>query len=455
MKRAFYTILSVLMLLLGVTFSPNIASSVYADSTYSSVIEDLSKDSSFDVANYPKIEDDYSLSVIQIAESVNDELFVYVYNPSADRVATSINISIDLAMPKSFVNHDLLLIDSVDSLAKYKVEDLILSKDETRYYEITSIYREWVEEIDSAPVEGQVITEVAYKVNKLYEFIGFGNDLQVICTDVDYIEIVDKFVGFCRYSGSGNFWQQIGSIFTGTKNCDSHFVAFSTDKQIDKLIEADVYFVTQAASYYDLSGDITYGQRVDSYSHLTSDQEFTYAEGRWSYTRGRIQTTADFLKTEAEDNVYKSILYTTYQHNELTSTAISDIQSKDWVLRFFESEYSATASSVGGLNENYTCVQDVSILRLNFETDGEVYDLGVIDNKQQSASNVPVNVTTSNICWGFLVLLIVVILIVVVLAPWLPSIFKFIWKVIKWIFKAICWVFLLPYRAFERMLKKE
>ena len=50
--------------------------------TYTEVLTDLQKDSSFNADNYPTKADDYSLQIIQLAESVNKELFVYVYQPS-------------------------------------------------------------------------------------------------------------------------------------------------------------------------------------------------------------------------------------------------------------------------------------------------------------------------------------------------------------------------------------
>ena len=46
---------------------------------YTNVLEDLKKDTSFDPGNYPAKADDYSLKIIQLAETVNKELFVYVY----------------------------------------------------------------------------------------------------------------------------------------------------------------------------------------------------------------------------------------------------------------------------------------------------------------------------------------------------------------------------------------
>ena len=64
--------------------------------TYSGVMEDLKKDTSFKPENYPSKADDYSLQIIQLAESSDKELFVYVYQPSGKAKnfkASSINIS--------------------------------------------------------------------------------------------------------------------------------------------------------------------------------------------------------------------------------------------------------------------------------------------------------------------------------------------------------------------------
>ena len=67
------------------------------ESDYSGVLDDLQKDDSFDESHYPAVADDYSLKIIQIAESVDGELFLYVYQPSGQAknlIASSINISI-------------------------------------------------------------------------------------------------------------------------------------------------------------------------------------------------------------------------------------------------------------------------------------------------------------------------------------------------------------------------
>ena len=104
MQKASKYIATIILLLLAiiVIFSPLVGgvgtahASATTDNNYTYVLYDLQKDSKFNELDYPEKTDDYSLQVIQIAESVDDELFVYVYQPSgktADLRATSINIS--------------------------------------------------------------------------------------------------------------------------------------------------------------------------------------------------------------------------------------------------------------------------------------------------------------------------------------------------------------------------
>ena len=101
---------------------------VYADTQkeYSSVLTDLTKDSSFKIEDYPVKTDDYSLNVVQVAESSGEELLVYVYQPSGgygNLVASSINIS---TANLSFVNYKLNLCNHSSTLKKFinlKVEN--------------------------------------------------------------------------------------------------------------------------------------------------------------------------------------------------------------------------------------------------------------------------------------------------------------------------------------------
>ena len=69
----------------------------YADTViYTNVLEDLQKDKNFNIEDYPVNDKDYSLKVIQVAESSAKELFIYVYqpcSPNEDLKATTIRLS--------------------------------------------------------------------------------------------------------------------------------------------------------------------------------------------------------------------------------------------------------------------------------------------------------------------------------------------------------------------------
>ena len=72
----------------------------YADETVSSnVLTDLQKDQSFDPANYPVDNSDFSVYLFQIAETSDRELLVYVYQPSGtvkNLRATSLSMSLHI-----------------------------------------------------------------------------------------------------------------------------------------------------------------------------------------------------------------------------------------------------------------------------------------------------------------------------------------------------------------------
>ena len=104
--------------------------------TYTNVLEDLQRDSSFSKENYPEKATDYSLQIIQLAESSNKELFVYVYQPSGQLkglVASSINISTTINDAVSYHNYKLELLNADGVFFKYKVSEFVVKDDAVRY----------------------------------------------------------------------------------------------------------------------------------------------------------------------------------------------------------------------------------------------------------------------------------------------------------------------------------
>ena len=150
-------------------------------------MEDLKKDTSFNLGNYPTKADDYSLQIIQLAESSDKELFVYVYQPSGkvkDFKASSINISTTINDSISYLNYKLELLNSNGVFYKYKVSGLTVKDESVRYYAISSIYRPFDESIDKQASGGNTVTEVNYAVNKQYCFGEINGKPYVNCVDI-------------------------------------------------------------------------------------------------------------------------------------------------------------------------------------------------------------------------------------------------------------------------------
>ena len=428
---------------------------VYAEETvnervYSAVLDDLKKDTSFNTENYPTKADDYSLQIIQLAESSDKELFVYVYQPSGQTknfTACSVNISTTINDNISFINYKLQKLNSNGVFFKYKVSDFTVKTEPTRYYAISSIYRPFDESIDKPASDGNTVTEVNYNVSKQYCFGEINGKPYVNCVDIETIVVTDKFVGFVRYKDG--FKLYVGA-------CDSHFVAFNTDKPIDKLLEADVYYTMKKYSWsvVPLQGEKeTFGEKSENYAYLKYTDKVEHTGGglfAGTYKWDRIETTQQFIaENDLTQNVYSGAIIDVSVANKITDEGKAALQGKKWVLRFAETSYSLSGyPSTGSTFENTTLVGDVTILRLKFETDGITYNLGTIDNKQ-SGSDDPVNDTDISIklpdgLKRILMLILgalLLIVLLVILMPILPTIISAIIKIILLPFKLIAAIF--------------
>lgn len=446
----FVATLFVILFFVFIFFAGGGVATVYAatssNTLYTNVIDDLKKDSGFKPSNYPENAEDYGLQVIQLAESADKELFIYVYQPSGQTknfTACSINISTTINDEISFYNYKLQLLNSSGVFFKYKVNNFTVKTEPTRYYAISSIYRPFDESIDKPASDGNTVTEVNYNVSKQYCFGEINGKPYVNCVDIETIVVTDKFVGFVRYKDG--FKLYVGA-------CDSHFVAFNTDKPIDKLLEADVYYTMQKYSWsvVPLQGEKeTFGEKSENYAYLKYTDKVEHTGGglfAGTYKWDRIETTQQFIsENDLTQNVYSGAIIDVSVANKITDEGKAALQGKKWVLRFAETSYSLSGyPSTGSTFENTTLVGDVTILRLKFETDGITYNLGTIDNKQ-TGSDKPINSEIFEIIINNrgkrILAILAAILLLIILAPLLPYIIKFVVCVISLPFKVITALF--------------
>lgn len=424
-----------------------------ATSVYSDVLEDLQKDESFDKTLYPSSASDNSISIITLAESIDNELLVYTYQPnvSKDYRCSSINISTEINDSLKVNNYILEYLNSSDTLYKYRVKDFTVSSESIRYYVIPQIMRPFDSSVDTAPEGNNTISEVPFTVGKQWAFYELNGKLCVECVEVETIHVTEKMVGFIRYYNGG--------IFQGANypaNTDAHFVAFSTDRDIDKLIEVDIQYKTASVlDFYDtysstlLSRDIGASvlQDVQTVRHTKVESESNKIFAH-KYSFDRIQTAADLIAEHGDMNlVYDGALVDVSAGTQLSQSLLQSLQTKQWVLRFLETSVRVSnGQAEGTVYRDYTMVSDVILLRMQFETNGKVYNLGVVDNKQTGdinpagESNVVVQISDEFNRFLLILCLIVGVLVLCVLLPYILKFIGFILKVItapfRWLFRS-------------------
>ncbi len=437
---------------------------------YTNVLDDLSKDENFDEANYPEVADDYSLQVIQIAESTSGELFVYVYQPShntKDLIATTIRLSIPVVgIDSTWKDYSLILLSSEGVFDKYKVEGVNVSNDIVRYYDIICLHREWNADIDK-PMDtstDNTIEEVYCEVAQLW-ILRTNSDGSITyeCKTTEIIRITADYYGYIRYHS--------GYSLTPSA-CDSHFVAFSTDRKIDDLVEVDVSYTKQQYHRVTAIGvgvSTTKDDPIDETTTVENTQTGSYSNGGlfgWfekSYTWKRIETASDFIANEKEEVVMKK-------------GVVADVEKMQWVVRYVDTEY--FHSPMANNLENWWDISNVTILRLKFMTDGVVYNLGVLSNKV-TPSDEPSGEAKPDYDdeWFYDMLALIFYVVLIVLGvmclgfifPPVLSILGVIWnlffnviifllkivaKVIHWLCKFIVWILCFPLKIIVWLINK-
>ena len=509
LHKRFFAVLAVMLLILPLFLTGAAGVTAFAAETdYTDALEDLQKDENFNVEEYPDNAKDYSIQVIQIAESTAGELFIYTYQPcqkSRYIVATEINMAFSREFDDSggisdvidtdngyYVGsgagggfggggghgcsllsdnskatqtnlYSLTLLSSSGTLCKYRVNAFTVSADKIRYYNITSIYRKWDTKIDGIKPNDQTINEKAYAVGQLWTVGTFGNSVVYDVSEVEVIKVTEQMVGFRRYSE--------GFQFQGTYSCDSHFLAFSCDHAIDRLISADVFFYTR--DYKALAGSGTkYQGKVAHKRTLYDDEKVGTDSTGWfdggDYVWDRMSSTNDYVTNLRA------------QGSTITDKEEQTLSQYDWILCFYESEYKCSAGGkdvlisalipfgfvwtiVNGCTTTGTIVSGVTLMRLEFEYQGTVYNMGVVSDKQTGSEKpiggevAPITKFFRDLLKGFkdfftghskwwvylIVALVVLILLPTILGFFIPAVGKFlksIGKALLWLVKGVWWL---------------
>ena len=473
----------VFVILIAILFSLAPTSSVAfaEDAVFSDVLKDLQKDESFDASRYSVDLGNNSIDIITIAEGENDELYIYTYQPAIQRAfyCSSINISRhdpeDETSTPSYDNYRLSFCNSNGVFYKYIVERFTILSDDVRFYCISQIMRPFDSSIDTQPGNGQTISEVPIRrsddtvISKEYVLYEVDGQIKIECKVLSTIEVTSEYVGYIHYFNGGIFnWG------TYTAAIDSHFVAFNTNWDIDELLDVDIKW-SESEWYYLLSTEwypgvipddddpsdripISISDPVEQpiktlYADVSHSQSSTriFAD---EYDFKEIQTVDELLDEENDVQIwFDGGFFTVSTNTQFTSEAKEALKSQRWVLRFCETPYTIRYSNDPNFSINQvwrTRITDVIILRLHFKSQGEEYNLGVVDNKQTgsleaSASSKTEVELSEEFADTLKMLLLVLGLIALGFFLWLFS------PLIKLLLSAV----LFPFRLIKKLVKRK
>lgn len=426
---------------------------------HTSPLEDLEEDGSFNAADYPAIEGDYSIQVIHLGETEDGELLVYTYQPGNntkhfkakfvslsfdDTVSTNIQYSL---YPLTWVGNDGVF-------DKYIVNNVTVSSEPYRYYNIGAIYRPYDSSIDTSSEAVDTVQCVGYGQAQAWCAYYYNNVLVYEREDMDYVDINIKATGTIRYSEGWKLYDH---------HCDSHYVAFSVDNfDVEKIYDADISY-TATEYFYTL--DLKTGEdhtTVLNVNHVPSikltDKEVGSNDGNGlfgkKYQWYRITDVSTFVKQVEDDS--------NDRFSDEERTALSQCQ---FVFRFLETDYSGTLTESAS-TARYSTVSDIGILRLHFLSKGRTYNLGCVSDLVGTDSTPELvvdsfddllNTIEERDWWQKLMMVLMLILLLwalTFLSGPLGRVFKFIWKCIKAIFKVLVWLISLPGRFLSWILDK-
>lgn len=492
-RTKIYAILLIIITLFTTVFTPLTA---FAKTTASSnVIDDLSEDSSFDIADYPLMSYDTFnavntdenpnnnvdfIQVLQIAESEDNELFVYTYQPLnnvSDITASSISFATeesalhDMAIKNDmtgFVKYELECVSAEGSLKKYKVKDFEVGNGYYRYYCISEIERPFDTLLDKVISDTTITDYKAHTVAQAWCCYYYDNQLKYEMVTLDVVEITPTHTGELLYA-NGVTW---GSLIGKKNSCCSHYIAFNVDNySVDKIIDASLVYKYREYETQTLKQE---GFMVDEESSVTSypngedfknvpldiyetDVVSYEGKGLWAkeFSWNRIMTGTDFVE-KFED-----------QGGNWDSTIKATVKGSQYVFAFCETDYERSQTVDVGQGQlpvtttitqiKGTEVAKVDILRLKFVSNGVTYNLGVVGDTTSSdgkadgvADDLEIDMSFFNEAFekiiSIIMLLVLVVIIVNVFVPVILPLFKLLVKAVSALLSIIVSIITLPFR---------
>ena len=492
MKKVINYIIIFFLLVVGLLIgSSNNALLVNADViAHTDVLDDLKKDNSFDVSNYPIMtynefvennkDDDPTndkelINVIHIGESDEKELYVYTYQPietNYSLTAKYLTMSVG-ENSLDYNKYDLKLVSTNSVFKKYKLINYLVSNDVYRYYNISEIERPFDSLIDTK-ISDETITD--YKTHAVGQTwcCYYKNDTIIYEAEtLQYVEIQPTINDYIYYDSGFSF-----SDIVGVKDkCRSYYIAFNVNNfDVTKIYDADLTYkylevkynyaknmITKEESYHYKNESGTWIDEPWTDENFLSkkvtlketDKTSYKGEGLWAkeYNWDRIMKADEFVSRLEEKG------------GTWGTTTKETLLNSQWVFAFSEYAYQSYSQISGGTTTGGyegTLVKEVDILRLHFASKQGTYNLGVVGDTT-TADNIPGGnangIDEKQLTEWFekILMLIGIILLCTILnfvTPIFSVVFNVLGKCLKWILKGLILVITAPFKLIGSLFKK-
>ena len=399
---------------------------VYADTVTrdTSVMEDLSKDDSFDKSDYPslsltqfkkvntndnKADDIKEIYVIQIAEGISNELFIYTFepiSPSLTMNASRIGFSCKLSTngKTTDVNYkELELISREGVYAKYKVKDFSVTTDSKRYYFITAVYfKPTSEYFELFPnLNSQISSRVCSVAQQWCAYDENGN-IKYEMNTFDVVEYEVDFAGSIRLTGGFSLRDYF--VLKQQESCDLYFLSFSVKNyKIDYLYDASLFykstFVEKTTDFWGRI-EITKSEPTPKTAYLSNIEP--------AHMSGTFVSGKQLERKYKWDTIYKSSNFLNSDYGKsLSSEAKTAVASSEFTFCFAATPVTYP-TNIDYYYSTYYEITDVSIIRLHFFSMGRAYDLDAVGDIVDIDSIPDGGVTADGSCKNFEVIKIII-----------------------------------------------
>ncbi len=462
---------------------------VYATTDkYTDVLIDLHTDSTFNTGDYPTISDlnhidcscgtsqDFqSIQVIQVAESIDKELFIYTYQPASSVIsleAVAISLWTEFSENgKDFtpIVFELELLSSSSVFYKYIVKDFKVCDESHRYYNISQIYRKLNDNIDEN-VSGSVSGQKALNVGQQWLSYWFNDEIIYEMNTFETMDIIVDYVGFINIgkeplfigNRDNHFGMQIGLYGTRTHQ---HFISFSCEEyKIKHIYDAYLtWYQRDNAVFDELTGDM-YGTGVNDDGTLNSDYPWyskdttlrdvdqvsftsTSLLYKREYTWNRILKSSDYIKGFEDQGI------------TFSDECKSSLNNSEWVFAFTETKLENTNDSNFSVDVGSE-VALVSILRIHFmDINNKIYNLSCVADRVTADGILDGRSETNLQKWFDKIMQLIGILALLICIsfclPVITAVFNILVPIIKFVFSCIFNVILLPFKLIGKLFKKK